>query len=147
MARRPFAPLACSLLALALCGVSAVHAGDMALAMPEIFAPGTISGPSGVDCLTFAPDGATVYFDQQADWNGFIMESHRVGEGWSTPQIAPFSGQWQDHDPAMAPDGSFLVYTSNRAAVAGRPALHGGQLWRVDRRGDGWGEPQRLPTR
>jgi Tol biopolymer transport system component len=145
MARRPLAPFACSLLALVLRGVSAVHAGDMALATPEIFAPGTISGPSGVDCLTFSPDGNTVYFDQQAGWNGFIMESHRVGSGWSTPQIAPFSGQWQDHDPAMAPDGSFLVYTSNRAAVAGRPALHGGQLWRVDRRGDGWGEPQRLP--
>jgi WD40-like Beta Propeller Repeat len=145
MARRPLAPFACSLLALALCGVSAVHAGDMALATPEIFAPGTISGPSGVDCLTFAPDGTTVYFDQQAGWNGFIMESHRVGDGWSTPQIAPFSGQWQDHDPAMAPDGSFLVYTSNRAAVSGEPALHGGQLWRVDRRGNGWGEPQRLP--
>jgi len=145
MARRPLALFACSLLALALSGTAAVHAADTPSVPPEIFAPGAISGPAGVDCLTFAPDGATVYFDQQAGWNGFIMESHRVGEGWSTPQIAPFSGQWQDHDPAMAPDGSFLVYTSNRAAVSGGPALHGGQLWRVDRRGDGWGQPQRLP--
>src|SRR3546814_18969122 len=45
----------------------------------------------------------------------------------------------------MAPDGSFLVYTSNRAAAVDAPALHGGQLWRVDRHGDGWGEPVRLP--
>src|SRR6185437_12820500 len=111
----------------------------------SLVALGAISGPAGVDCLTFAPDGATVYFDQQAGWNGFIMESQRAGSGWSTPRIAPFSGQWQDHDPAMAPDGSFLVYTSNRADVAGGPALHGGHLWRVDRRGDGWGEPRRLP--
>jgi len=145
MAHRPLPLLVCGLVALGLSGVAAVHAAGMAPATPEIFAPGAISGPVGVDCLTFAPDGATVYFDQQAGWNGFIMESHKVGNTWSTPQIAPFSGKWQDHDPAMAPDGSFLVYTSNRAAVSGGPALHGGQLWRVDRRGDGWGEPQRLP--
>jgi hypothetical protein len=145
MAHRPLTLLACSLLALALSSIVGVHAADMAPATPEIFAPGAISGPAGVDCLTFAPGGNTVYFDQQAGWNGFIMESHRLGNGWSTPQIAPFSGQWQDHDPAMAPDGSFLVYTSNHAAVAGGPALHGGQLWRVDRRGDGWGVPVRLP--
>ena len=138
---RPLAPFACSLLALALSGTGAAHTADTAPATPEIFAPGTISGPSGVDCPTFAPDGNTVYFDQQAHWNGSIMESHRIGDSWSAPQIAPFSGQWQNHDPAMAPDGSFLVYTSNRADTAGEPALHGGRLWRVDRRGDGWGEP------
>ncbi|WP_231381775.1 hypothetical protein [Rhodanobacter sp. OR87] len=146
MAHRPLPLLACSLLALALFGLAGARAADTTPATPKIFAPGAISGPAGVDCLTFAPDGATVYFDQQAGWNGFIMESHRVGDGWSTPQIAPFSGPWQDHDPAMAPDGSFLVYTSNRADVAGGPALHGGHLWRVDRRGDGWGQPQRCPT-
>ena len=145
MAHRPLPLLACGLLALTLSGLAGAHAADTTPAAPEIFAPGAISGPAGVDCLTFAPDGATVYFDQQAGWNGFIMEAHRVGTGWSAPQIAPFSGQWQDHDPAMAPDGSFLVYTSNRADVAGGPAVRGGHLWRVDRRGDGWGEPQRLP--
>ncbi len=142
MIRRPLTVFACSLVALGL--GARLHAAP-ATATPEVFAPGAISGPSGVDCLTFAPDGATVYFDQQAGWNGFIMEAHRVGEGWSMPRIAPFSGQWQDHDPAMAPDGSFLVYTSNRADVAGGPAIRGGHLWRVDRRGNGWGEPQRLP--
>jgi len=145
MPQRPLTSLTRSLLALSLSVAPIVHAVDMPPATPEIFAPGAISGPSGVDCLTFAPDGATVYFDQQAGWNGFIMESHRIGSGWSTPQIASFSGQWQDHDPAMAPDGSFLVYTSNRADVAGGPAVHGGHLWRVDRRGDGWSAPVRLP--
>ncbi|WP_426701486.1 TolB family protein [Rhodanobacter sp. Col0626] len=145
MAQSPLTLLAGSLVALAVCGMPGVHAASVTSPAPEIFAPGTISGPAGVDCLTFAPDGATVYFDQQAGWNGFIMESHRVGDGWSTPEIAPFSGQWQDHDPAMAPDGSFLVYTSNRADVVGGPALRGGHLWRVDRRGEGWSTPVRLP--
>lgn len=145
MPQRPRTLFACSLLALTLSGTTVVRAADTAPTPPEIFAPGTISGPAGVDCLTFTPDGATVFFDQQAGWNGFIMESHRVDSGWSTPRIASFSGQWLDHDPAMAPDGSFLVYTSNRADVPGGPALHGGHLWRVDRSGNGWGAPVRLP--
>lgn len=142
MVRRTFALLAGALAALGLPGA---HAAASAAAQPEIFAPGAISGPAGVDCLTFSPDGATVFFDQQAGWNGFIMEAHLTGGGWSTPRIAPFSGQWLDHDPAMAPDGSFLVFTSNRPDVADGPALRGGHLWRVDRRGDGWGAPVRLP--
>ncbi|HET6805599.1 MAG TPA: hypothetical protein VFH59_09195 [Frateuria sp.] len=130
-------------LALTLALAGAARAADTA--QPEIFAPGTISGPAGVDCLTFAPDGATVYFDQQAGRSGFIMEAHRTATGWSTPRIASFSGQWLDHDPAMAPDGTFLVFTSNRPDRAGGAPLHGGHLWRVDRHGAGWGAPVRLP--
>ena len=129
-------------LSLALAGTAA---GAADRPQPEIFAPGVISGPSGVDCLTFAPDGATVLFDQQAGRSGFIMQAHRTRSGWSSPQIATFSGQWLDHDPAMAPDGRFLVFTSNRPDVAGGAPLRGGHLWRVDRHGDGWGAPVRLP--
>lgn len=145
MAYRPLILLASPVIASIVCGMTALCAASVAAPAPQIFAAGTISGPSGVDCLTFAPDGNTVYFDQQAGWNGFIMEAHRVGNSWSTPRIAAFSGQSQDHDPAMAPDGSFLVYTSNRADAVGGAAIRGGQLWRVDRRSDGWSEPQRLP--
>jgi hypothetical protein len=56
----------------------------------------------------------------------------------------------------MAPDGSYLVFVSNRPATTGSAPLDGyfggqvqpgkgGNIWRVDRRGDGWGEPVRLP--
>lgn len=145
MIRRLVSLLAGSCIVFGMSANASAQAAAPASPQPQIFAPGSISGPSGVDCLTFAPDGATVFFDQQAGWNGFIMESHRVGDGWSTPRVAPFSGQWLDHDPAMAPDGSFLVFTSNRSDVAGGQSLHGGHLWRVDRNGNGWGAPVRLP--
>lgn len=145
MVRRMVSLLAGSCIVLGVSASVGVQSAAPTPPQPQIFAPGSISGPSGVDCLTFTPDGATVFFDQQAGWNGFIMESHRVGAGWSTPRIAPFSGQWLDHDPAMAPDGRFLVFTSNRSDVTGGPPLHGGHLWRVDRSGSGWGVPVRLP--
>ncbi|WP_266160383.1 TolB family protein [Dyella silvatica] len=141
-----------------LCG-SMVYAQtpSVSTAVPQIFAPGVISGPAGEDSAAFSPDGKTVYFDRGAGQNQMILVSHQVNGQWSTPQIAPFSGQWLDHDPAMSPDGSFLVFTSNRPDRAGGKALDavmpdgkisvgwGGHLWRVDRQGDGWGVPVRLP--
>jgi len=145
MLHRLFALLAGALALIGAFAAVGLRAAEATSPQPEIFAPGAISGPVGVDCLTFAPDGATVYFDQQAGASGFIMESHRTRDGWFAPRIASFSGQWQDHDPAMAPDGSYLVFTSNRPDTVGGPPLHGGHLWRVDRRGDGWGTPVRLP--
>ncbi|GAA0707856.1 hypothetical protein [Dokdonella soli] len=113
---------------------------------PEIFAPGVISGPAKEDSAAFTPDGNAVYFDRSQWPNAFIMVSHREHGTWSTPRIAPFSGQWLDHDPAMAPDGSFLVFASSRPSTeGGAPVKGAGNLWRVNRQGDGWSAPVRLP--
>jgi len=111
---------------------------------PRVFAPNRISAPDGVDCLSFTPDGNTVVFDRETKTGSTIMNSHRLGGQWSVPQIAPFSGRWVDHDPAIAPDGSYLIFTSNRPDVAGGKPLRGGHLWRVNRTGDGWTAPIRL---
>ena len=106
---------------------------------------------------SFSPDGNTVYFARKHA----IVTSQRRGDTWTAPEIAPFSGRpgWSDSDPAMAPDGSFLIFVSNRPAAEpgevldgewGAPirSVHkglGANLWRVDRLGDGWGPPKRLP--
>jgi len=134
--------VACAVLIVSI----SAYAAWPALRDPEVFAPGVISSPAKEDCAAFAPDGDTVYFDR-AQWpNAQILVSHRVHDVWSEPKIAAFSGQWLDHDPAMAPDGSFLVFASSRPAAAGGAAVHqAGNLWRVDRKGDGWSEPKRLP--
>lgn len=124
---------------------------------PQIFEPGVISGPGGEDCPAFSPEGDTLFFDRSRGADSLILVSHRVKGGWSAPEIAPFSGQWLDHDPAMAPDGSFLVFVSNRPSAPGGKALDalaggklqpamGGHLWRVARKGAGWGEPEELPA-
>lgn len=149
-------PFAYALLSLSL-AMAANASADTHEAAPEIFAPGVVSGPANEDSAAFSPDGHTVFFDRISWPNAVILESHKIGYAWSEPKIAPFSGQWLDHDPAMAPDGSFIVFTSNRPDSAGGKALDavmangkvqhaaGGHLWRVERKGDGWGEPVRLP--
>ena len=129
-------------LALFLWGFTGVALAD-AMPAPQIFAPGTISGIPSEDCFSMTPDGNLAVFDISNGSSSTIVISHRVKGVWSKPEIAPFSGQWYDHDPAVSPDGTFVVFPSKRPAKAGGDPVGG--LWRVDRKGAGWGEPQRLP--
>jgi Tol biopolymer transport system component len=133
---------------------SSVLAGNTAT--PIVFAPGTLSGTGDNGAVAFTPDGATVYVMRSEGDGSALLESHRAGAQWSAPHPAPFSGRWRDLDPAMAPDGSYLVFVSNRPAsgegspidaVRGgrRTPGHGMNLWRVAREGNGWGKPVRLP--
>lgn len=122
---------------------------------PTLFQPES-TWPEGDDSApTFTPDGKTVFFTHRAGTVSIMMATLHNGV-WSKPQVAPFSGKWRDIEPSMAPDGSYLVFVSNRPAkeegepltgyFGGRsqPGL-GGNIWRVDRKAEGWGKPVRLP--
>ena len=109
---------------------------------PEIFAPGVISGPSNDADAVLTPDGATLVFSR----DGAILVSTKSAAGWSTPRLAPFSGRWMDAQPTFAPDGSALVFVSNRPPAEDDAKHPGGNLWRVERRGPDWGEPAHLPA-
>lgn len=141
----------------ALAAPSPAQDAAAARVRPQIFAPGVVSGAQDEGAAAFTPDGDTVVFARGEGQGSVLLVSHRVGGAWSMPRVAPFSGRWRDLDPAMAPDGSFLLFVSSRPAVVGgapldavgadgkRYAGRGMNLWRVDRRGDGWGAPVRLP--
>jgi len=120
---------------------------------PEIFAPGVISTAAHEAAPAFTRDGNTVYFQRSSAAQSTILVSHRVNEGWSQPEIAPFSGQWNDMEPAMAPDGKSLVFISDRPVQSGGKAIKsyfldkehiGGNLWRIRRTDSGWGPPEHL---
>lgn len=123
---------------------------------PDVFAPGVISGPANDMSPAFTPDGRTVFFTRANGMQSTILVSRRSGARWSKPVIAPFSGEWRDLEATMAPDGSYLIFASNRPTVAGGKPLdafyngaprpgRGGNLWRVDRTAHGWSAPRRLP--
>lgn len=146
--------------ALGLLGAVGAQAFAPAPQTPVIFAPGTISGAQDDASPAFAPDGKTVFFMRGGKDGGWtLMESHRTDTMWSMPRIAPFSGHWRDLDPAMAPDGSFLLFVSNRPTAPGGKRLDsvdprsgkvypgfGMNIWRVERKGNGWGTPVLLPA-
>jgi Tol biopolymer transport system component len=125
---------------------------------PHVFAPGMISGPQNDASPAFTPDGRTVFFMRGEHGNWTLMQSQRIDGGWSTPQVTPFSGHWRDLDPAMAPDGSYMLFVSNRPIKPDGKKLdafdrhgkvypgYGMNIWRVDRKGDGWSKPVRLPA-
>lgn len=136
--------------------VAAMSSHAPTVVVPAIFAPDTIPADADDGAAAFTPDGTAVYFMRGAGEGSTLMESHRRDDRWSPPTVASFSGHWHDLDPAMAPDGAFLLFASNRPATPGGPpldAVHGdkrrvGQgmnLWRVDWRGDHWSPPVRLP--
>ena len=78
--------------------------------------PGLISSAANDASPAFTPDGRTVFFTRSNPSQAAILVSELRNGQWSTPQIAPFSGEWRDIEPAMSPDGKFLVFSSNRPA-------------------------------
>jgi hypothetical protein len=139
------------LLAGLLLTAAAARAGAPATATPR---PVTLDGilhADSDDTLAFTPDGATVFFDRSEGAHKTIMVSHRIDGHWAPPQVAGFSGRWFDQDPLVAPDGSYLLFHSDRPVRrGGQPLVQdyfvggrapGSNLWRVDRQGAGWSEP------
>jgi hypothetical protein len=121
---------------------------------PRSVTPVTLGGiinQDSDDTPAFTPDGKTVFFDRSEGQRKTIMVSHRVKGRWLTPQPASFSGRWFDQDPVVAPDGSYLLFNSDRPITSdGQPLVQnyfaggpgpGSNVWRVDRKGDGWSEP------
>ena len=104
-----------------LVGLGLFWGGVFAQAVePELFGPGIISGPVADAAPAFSPDGQTVYFHRSGvAMTGTILVSRRRAGVWSRPEVAAFSGQWQDIEPAMSPDGNYLIFSSNRPIVAG----------------------------
>jgi Tol biopolymer transport system component len=142
------------ILSLAVSGILASPAVAQSI-VPEVFAPGVISGGTHDAAPAFSPDGKTVFFSRSNPGGSSILVATRQGTSWSSPRMAPFSGEWSDMEPAMSPDGRYMVFVSNRPAEEGGSTLdgyfngkaqpgHGGNLWRVDRTPFGWSEPHHL---
>src|SRR3984957_15835876 len=101
-----------SILAMLL-ATSAVFAAA-APAAPAIVDLGGILNADSDDTPAFTPDGNTVFFDRTSGSHKSVMVAHRINGRWAAPEIAPFSGQGYDQNPVVSPDGSFLIFDSDR---------------------------------
>ncbi|MEW9571591.1 hypothetical protein ABQJ54_07495 [Rhodanobacter sp. Si-c] len=141
----------CLLVAGLLLAAGGAHTTDTTTATPQAITLGGIIHSDSDDTLAFTPDGNTVFFDRSEGKRKTIMVSRKVDGRWSQPEVASFSGHWFDQDPVMAPDGSYLLFDSDRPPPPGGKPLTqdyfvgghapGSNLWRVERQGDGWGRP------
>jgi Tol biopolymer transport system component len=111
---------------------------------PAVFAPGVISTGDDESHPAFTPDGKTMYFIKNtpdfAYWT--ICVSRLVDGKWTTPEVAPFSGQYRDADPFITADGKHFLFISSRPfSDAPKRDL---DIWMMDRKADGtWSEPRR----
>jgi len=117
-------------------------------AQPELVGPGVISTSADELNFTLSKDGGEVYFTLNAPDSRFaaMMVSRRSGNGWSKPEVVPFSGRFNDYDPVFSPDGSRLFFISNRPREPSGTRPGDFDIFFVDRQGGGWSEPQRLPS-
>ena len=127
-------------------GVLAGGGSSPAPGVPAVrFAPGVVS-TGDVFASTFTPDGRTVVFTKFSPPRPMtLMVSRWRGDGWSTPEPLPFSGQYRDLDPSFSPDGRRLYFSSLRPnGPSAADTTSGVDTWYVDRDGDRWGTPVRL---
>jgi Tol biopolymer transport system component len=122
--------------------IAAAASGDE-ISMPEMVGEGVISTNEDEFGGGTTPDGKTLIFCRSAAPHYlYVMgESQLVGGKWTEPKMLPFSGQYRDTDPVIAPDGASILFASDRP-VNGQD-LHRWSIWRVARLSDTtWGKPE-----
>jgi len=113
---------------------------------PKIFAPGIISTAFHDVRIAFTPDLKECYFytvykpnDSVYKWTTLSCK-YENGK-WTFPEVAFFSGYYNDHAPCIHPDGSLFIYQSDRP-VSDFDAKDEWNLWIMENINGHWSEPQ-----
>nr|NIS15949.1 serine hydrolase [candidate division Zixibacteria bacterium]NIT59222.1 serine hydrolase [Fodinibius sp.]NIW40483.1 serine hydrolase [candidate division Zixibacteria bacterium]NIX57806.1 serine hydrolase [candidate division Zixibacteria bacterium]NIY27805.1 serine hydrolase [Fodinibius sp.] len=112
---------------------------------PKLLAQGIIPYDGIQHCFpTFTPDGKEVYWmsgkfidDRFKGTIWYMKEKYGI---WSSPKIAAFSGEYNDHAPFFTSDGNRLYFSSDRPGGFGKAK----NIWYVDRTESGWSNPINL---
>ena len=122
--------------------------GRAVLAHATLVGPGVISTGDYDSHPAFTPDGRELYFLRLAPdfsrWTVFV--SHLTNARWAPPQVAAFSGQWQDADPYVTADGQHLYFVSDRPVDPGGERRADHDIWMMDKTPAGWSAPRHLPA-
>lgn len=125
---------------------AAPYATPVKLPEPIVFLPGVISTADDESHPTFTPDGQTLYFLRNTPtFNHWTVLVSEFADGeWSTPEVAPFSGQYADADVFFTRDAATLYFVSRRPDQVDAAPRSDTDLWVIKRAEEGWGEPKRV---
>ena len=146
-------PRTCYLITAGLASAAALSAQDSA----QVFRPFSIPAYRLVNSVAWTPQGdsmlVALYYRDVQKYRGqpsdttmpvtALYLTQRDGDGWSEPTLLPWSGQYQDYEPALLPNGAVLIFNSRRPWPDGRLPPHN-DLWMVRRTSAGWDVPQPL---
>jgi hypothetical protein len=111
---------------------------------PQRFAPGILPPDGAVmhSAPAFSPDGTEACFsayspDKQPRLD-VIMFMQWQGSAWSSPQVAVFSGEFNDNWPWFSPDGNRIYFSSQRPHDGQGEAAGEDGMWYVGRKEGGW---------
>ncbi len=96
----------------------------------------------------FMPGGDEVYFsamDFSIRFSERIFFMKIIDGIWTSPQVAPFSGNTFDGSPSISRDGKYLVFSSARKPEEGGMNETGERnIWYVERKREDWSSPRPL---
>ena len=106
-----------------------------------LLAPGVISTGQAEFHPTYDLSRNELYFMRRTPgiFDYTIYCTKLTEAGWSEPVIAPFSGQFRDAAPYLAPDGATLFFDSSRPDP--RVAENSINLWSTKRTETAWNQP------
>lgn len=111
----------------------------------SLFAKEFISDDLGNRDMGISPDGNELFYTLQYR-SGFalsvIMHTKLVNGKWTKPEVAFFSGQYSDLEPAFSPDGQKLFFSSNRPPD--NNPKRDFDIWYVTKKNNVWTKPIRM---
>jgi Tol biopolymer transport system component len=113
---------------------------------PEIFAPRIVSKEGDQGRLFIAPDGSEIIYWEREPVNGKMRIISILNKGgvWSAPEVLPFSEEYVNMEPCLAPDGKKMFFVSNRPRSGKGEGEKFPDLWMVEKTAGKWGEPRNL---
>ena len=123
-------------------------------ALPDLHHPPAVASLFGTEIIStnlyerdmaLSPDGQEIFYTLQSPQGVFstIMYMRRTSSGaWSSPEVASFSGQFSDMEPAFASDGRTLFFVSNRP-IRG-DSLKDFDIWTIQKKDGSWESPKNL---
>ena len=115
--------------------------------IPKLFASDFLSIDGGEFNSVFSPDGNEFYYSlsNQEKKKDQIMVTRRLNNIWTKPEVAPFSGTFDDCDVSISPDGNGLFFISIGRTLPGKNVpTKRNYIWYAERMNIGWSEPQLL---
>jgi len=108
---------------------------------PEVFAPKLLATDGTPFNSAFSPDGNEFFYSVSSEKKkrDQIWFTRRVNNIWTNPEIAPFSGKYDDCDVSFSPDGQRLFFISLGRILPGKSdPTKRNFIWFVERTRTGW---------
>ena len=110
----------------------------------EVFAPGIISTGMNERDLAVTPSGDQIFFTVRFGGSAAIIETHLEEKKWTEPEVASFSGRYNDLEPFISPDGDTFYFVSERPIDDSNEPSVNTNIWFMKKTENGWSDPEPL---